>query len=58
MNLTYLLEADDTEPLRVCEAENSAVRWFSLDEALAASTEPWFVERIYRKLNEKLTAAR
>ena len=54
LNLTYLLEADDTEPLRICEDENKGVAWFGLDEALAASTEPWFVKRIYGKLNEKL----
>lgn len=54
LNVTYLLEADETEPLRVCPGENSGVKWFSLEEALAASTEPWFVERIYRKLNAKL----
>lgn len=56
LNVTYLLEADDTYPLTVCEEENSGVRWFGLDEALAASSEPWFVDRIYRKLNEKLRA--
>ena len=56
LNVTYLLEADESEELRVCEEENSGVRWFSLGEALAASTEPWFVERIYQKLNEKLKA--
>ena len=54
LNLTYLLEADDTEALRVCEDENKGVAWFGLDEALEASTEPWFVKRIYGKLNEKL----
>ena len=54
LNVTYLLEADERDALCVCEAENSDVRWFSLDEALKASTEPWFVERIYKKLNEKL----
>ena len=54
LNVTYLLEADERDALCVCEAENSGVRWFSLDEALKASTEPWFVERIYKKLNEKL----
>lgn len=54
MNVTYLLEADEEDALRVCEAENSGVRWFALDDALKASTEPWFVERIYKKLNEKL----
>jgi 8-oxo-dGTP pyrophosphatase MutT (NUDIX family) len=54
LNVTYLLEADDTDPLTVCEEENSGVRWFGLEEALRASSEPWFVQRIYRKLNEKL----
>ena len=54
LNLTYLLEAEEDQPLRVCEAENSGVAWFSLADALSASTEPWFVERIYKKLNEKL----
>lgn len=54
MNVTYLLEADEGETLTACEEENSDVRWFTLEDALAASTEPWFVERIYGKLNEKL----
>ena len=54
LNVTYLLEADEHEALRICEAENSGVRWFTLDGALEASTEPWFVGRIYQKLNEKL----
>ena len=54
LNVTYLLEADESEELRVCEEENSGVKWFTLDAALAASTEPWFVERIYKKLNDKL----
>ena len=57
LNVTYLLEADDSDPLTVCEEENSGVRWFTLDGALEASTEPWFVQRIYCKLNEKLRKA-
>ena len=56
LNATYLLEAEEDQPLRVCEAENSGVAWFSLADALSASTEPWFVERIYKKLNEKLNS--
>ena len=35
---------------------NSGVRWMGLDEALAASTEPWMRDRIYRKLVDKLAA--
>lgn len=54
LNVTYLLEADDKSPLKVKEDENSGVAWFGMEEAIAASTEPWFQERIYRKLNEKL----
>ena len=54
LNVTYLLEASEEDSLQICEAENSGVRWFGLDEALAASSEPWFVERIYKKLNDKL----
>lgn len=56
MNVTYLLEADETEELRVCEDENRGVSWFTLEGALEASTEPWFVQRIYAKLNDKLSA--
>ena len=54
MNVTYLLMADERETLHICEDENSGVAWFSLEDALKASTEPWFVERIYKKLNDKL----
>lgn len=54
LNVTYLLEADEEEVLRVKPDENSGVKWFPLDEALKASTEPWMVERVYKKLNQKL----
>ena len=54
LNVTYLLEADDSLPIRPKEDENNAVAWFGLDEALEKSTEPWFVDRIYSKLNAKL----
>ena len=57
LNVTYLMEADDADPLTVCEEENSGVRWFGLDDALRATSEPWFAARIYAKLNKKLRAA-
>ncbi len=56
LNVTYLLEADDREPIRVKADENSAVRWFGLEEALENCSEPWMVTRIYSKLNAKLRA--
>ena len=49
LNVTYLLQAESVE-LRPKKDENSDVKWFTPAEALAASTEPWMVERIYRKL--------
>ena len=54
LNVTYLLEADPEEAVHIKPDENSQVGWFGLDEAIAASTEPWFQERIYSKLNAKL----
>ncbi|MEE1086757.1 MAG: NUDIX hydrolase [Schaedlerella sp.] len=57
MNVTYLLEADDTLPLRIKPDENSDAAWFGLDEAIKKSNEQWFKERIYSKLNEKLGMA-
>lgn len=56
LNVTYLLEADPTLPVRCKPDENSRVGWFGLEEAVAASTEPWFQQRIYKKLNAKLLA--
>lgn len=56
LNVTYLIEADDTAPLTHKPDENSRVAWFTPADAVAASTEPWFCEHIYTKLNAKLYA--
>ena len=53
LNITYLAQADESEALTVNEAENQAVKWFSFEDALRVSKEPWFVEHIYAKLIEK-----
>lgn len=53
LNVTYLVEADPSETPRSKPDENSQVGWFLPEEALAQSTEPWFVERVYRKLVQK-----
>ena len=52
-NVTYLFEADESQPLRVKPDENSGVKWFSAAEALKACSEPWMVERVYKKLNAR-----
>lgn len=54
LNVTYLLEAGEDERLQMKPDENSGVAWFGLEEAVEASSEVWFRERIYRKLNKKL----
>ena len=54
LNVTYLLEAKEEDKLQMKPDENSGVAWFGLDEAVMASTESWFRERIYQKLNAKL----
>ncbi len=54
LNVCYLLEAREQEAVRCKPDENSNVAWFSLEKAVEASTEPWFREHIYTKLNEKL----
>ncbi len=52
-NLTFLAEADEHEALIVNENENQAVKWWSFEEALQVSSEPWMVEYIYKKLIAK-----
>lgn len=54
LNITYLLEASEEESLKIKPDENSGVAWFGLREAVEASSEPWFREHIYKKLNERL----
>ena len=53
LNVTYLLEADDTQSLCVKPDENSAVGWIDVHEIPVKSSESWFVERIYSKLCKK-----
>ena len=55
LNVTYLLEADEGEMLRIKEDENSGVRWIDIDKAVEVSNEECMKE-IYGKINEKLKA--
>lgn len=54
LNLTYLFEGDPDAPIRVKADENSRVGWIAEEEIPVKSTEPWFVERIYSKLTQKV----
>ena len=54
LNVTYLLEVDENETLRIKEDENSGVKWVPIDEVEVTSNERWVKSVVYRKLNEKL----
>lgn len=54
LNVTYLLEAKEEDHLFMKQDENSGVSWFGLEEAVQKSSEPWFQEHIYSKLNAKV----
>lgn len=53
LNVTYLLEASEQQPITIKPDENSAIRWIPLEQAVEASTEP-AMKVVYEKLNEKL----
>ena len=57
LNVTYLLEADENEELRIKEDENSGVRWVDIDKAIDLSNEAW-MKGIYKKLIKILRLSR
>lgn len=54
LNVTYLLTANERDPLYSKPDENSNVAWFLREEALQVVREPWMNTHIYQKLNAKL----
>lgn len=54
LNVTYLLEADPKETLRIKPDENSGVAWFPVSSVSRKVTEPWMVEHVYQKLMERV----
>lgn len=54
LNITYLLQADENEEVHIKEDENKGVKWFLMEEVEKVSSEPWFIKRIYNKLNQKV----
>ncbi len=53
-NITYLIEADEEEILRIKADENSDVGWFKPEEINSLSDEKWMKEVVYAKLQNKL----
>lgn len=56
LNVTYLLEADPRQPIRIKPDENSGVAWFPVEEVAGKVSEPWMMQRIYSKLMKKVAA--
>ena len=54
LNLTYLLEVDESEELKIKEDENTGVKWIDINEIDKYSNEDWMINRVYRKEIEKL----
>ncbi len=50
LNVTFLFEANEQSGLTRNVEENLGVRWFTFEDALLSSTEPWMVNHVYRKL--------
>ena len=49
LNISYLLTADESDPLRTCEGENSGVAWLPADRLLELTNE-WQMDGVYTKL--------
>ena len=53
LDCCYLFEADENEPLRIKEDENSGVKWIDINKVTEVTNEPKMIP-IYQKLNDKL----
>ena len=53
-NVTYLFEADTQQQTALKPDENSGVCWIDVEKLPEMVSEPWFMERIYSKLCDKV----
>ena len=54
LNLTYLLEVNESEELKIKEDENTGVKWININEIDKYSNEEWMINRVYKKELQKL----
>ena len=54
LNLTYLLEVNESEELKIKEDENTGVKWININEIDKYSNEEWMIKRVYKKELQKL----
>ena len=55
LNLTYLIEVDETDELRIKEDENKGVKWFPINQIFDVIKEEG-MKKVYSKLIEKSKA--
>ncbi len=53
LNITYLLEADENESVKILEEENSNIGWLTFEELINRTDEPHMLP-IYKKIIEKI----
>ena len=53
LNVAYIFEADEKEPIRIKEDENSKIGWLKLNEIVEKTAEPQMVP-VYKKILEKI----
>lgn len=53
LNVTYLFEADEGEPLKMKPDENSGVAWLTFDELIKKSSERYMIP-VYKKIVERI----
>ena len=58
LNVTFLLEADPSLPIRIKPDENSGVAWFPVDAVSSRVSEPWMMKWIYSKLMQKVSGGK
>lgn len=54
LNVTYLLEADESEEIHIKEDENSGVKWVPIEEIMNVTSEVWVRDRVYAKIIDKM----
>lgn len=52
-NVTYLLEADESEVVHILEDENSGIGWLTFDELIKQSDESYMIP-VYEKIIERI----
>ena len=53
LNFTYLLQANETEPIQIKPDENSQIAWLTFDQLVQNSTEP-YMQSVYKKIISRL----